>query len=81
MIEASAKARGYKYQYMTSGAGHDAGIVAAAKNSKGESIPVAMIFIPSKNGISHDREEFTKTSDIVKGTEVLADTLLRLLRE
>ncbi|MEI7611567.1 MAG: Zn-dependent hydrolase [Betaproteobacteria bacterium] len=81
MIEAAAIKRGYKYQYMTSGAGHDAGIVAAARNSRGESIPVAMIFIPSKNGISHDREEFTQTSDIVKGSEVLADTLLRLLKQ
>lgn len=80
LIEAAAKRRGYKYQYIVSGAGHDAAVVANQKNSAGEPVPVCMIFVPSKNGVSHDKDEFTKTSDIRKGTEVLADTISMLLK-
>ena len=43
-------------------------------------VPVPMIFIPCKNGISHAKEEFTKISDITKGAEVLANTIYSLVK-
>jgi N-carbamoyl-L-amino-acid hydrolase len=79
-IEKSSAALGYKYQYMPSGAGHDSAIVAKQKKSDGRTVPVAMIFIPCKNGISHAKEEFAKISDIRKGAEVLANTIYLLVK-
>lgn len=38
--------------------------------------PIAMIFIPSKDGISHSPKEFTAWSDVANGAEVLYRTLL-----
>jgi N-carbamoyl-L-amino-acid hydrolase len=38
--------------------------------------PIAMIFVPSKDGISHSPREFTPWSDIANGAEVLYRTLL-----
>ena len=64
---------------MASGAGHDAAIVAGHANSQGQSIPAGMIFIPSRQGISHDAAEFTDTKDLRKGAEVLANALRLLL--
>lgn len=57
-----------------SGAFHDSMLV-------GEFAPVAMIFVPSKNGISHSPEEWTNFADIAAGTDVLADTLIELANE
>lgn len=59
------------YKKMVSGAYHDSLLVA-------EFAPMAMIFVPSKNGISHHKDEFTEMSDIVQGAELLAHTLFDL---
>ena len=56
---------------MTSGAYHDSLFVA-------EFAPVGMIFVPSRNGISHNPEEFTAPEDIRLGVEVLTGTLIDL---
>ena len=56
---------------MTSGAGHDAGIIAAL-------CPTAMIFVPSVGGISHNVAEYTKPEDLEAGANVLLQTLLEL---
>jgi len=40
--------------------------------------PMAMIFVPSKDGISHSPKEFTSPEDIANGAEVLYRTLLLL---
>jgi N-carbamoyl-L-amino-acid hydrolase len=40
--------------------------------------PMAMIFVPSKDGISHSPKEFTSPEDIANGAEVLFRTLLLL---
>ena len=37
-----------------------------------------MIFVPSKDGISHHKAEFTKMADIACGAELLANTLFDL---
>ncbi|WP_263383347.1 M20 family metallo-hydrolase [Granulicella arctica] len=43
--------------------------------------PVAMIFIPCRNGVSHRPDEYASDADIVRGTKVLAATLGRLASE
>ncbi len=59
------------FQPMVSGAGHDAQIFA-------EHCPTSLIFVPSKNGISHSPLEFTKKEDLENGVEILTNLLHRL---
>ena len=40
--------------------------------------PMAMIFVPSREGISHSPKEFTSPEDVANGAEVLYRTLLLL---
>ncbi|HKK97587.1 MAG TPA: Zn-dependent hydrolase [Marivita sp.] len=54
-----------RWRSMPSGALHDATNVA-------ELMPVAMLFVPSINGISHAFEEDTAEADLVTGLRVLA---------
>lgn len=70
-IRQSCIKKGIKYEVMPSGAGHDAKEIAAK-------VPVGMIFVPSKNGISHSPEEFTEWEDIALGSQVLFDTIMSL---
>ncbi len=72
-IIASAKALGFSYRYMQSGAGHDSQEMA-------QIAPVGMIFIPSVGGISHSPKEFSKGTDIGNGANVLLQTLLTIDR-
>lgn len=55
---------------ITSGAGHDSGLVAAR-------CPTAMIFIPSKDGISHNPEEYSAPQEVEDGFKVLLGAVLR----
>lgn len=57
--------------YIPSGAGHDAMVL-------GLKIPVAMIFVRSKAGISHHPDEWTSLSDCVMGVRVLKAFLEKL---
>jgi len=43
--------------------------------------PIAMIFIPCRNGVSHRPDEYAKNADIVMGTCVLALAMARLASE
>ncbi|ANU13814.1 N-carbamoyl-L-amino acid hydrolase [Planococcus halocryophilus Or1] len=52
--------------YIPSGAGHDA-------MNLGRTIPVAMLFVRSKDGISHNPKEWSSLNDCVMGTHVLKD--------
>ncbi|MNI92473.1 Allantoate amidohydrolase [compost metagenome] len=56
---------------MVSGAFHDSMLV-------GRFAPIAMIFVPSKDGISHSPEEYTDYGDIALGTDILAEALLQM---
>ena len=42
--------------------------------------PMAMIFVPSKGGISHAPQEYTAPIDIANGVNVLLRTLLAIDR-
>ena len=61
----------HHWQVMPSGALHDATNVARL-------MPVAMLFVPSINGISHAFEEDTADADLVAGLQVLAGAVGRL---
>jgi N-carbamoyl-L-amino-acid hydrolase len=65
LAHASAAYAPGAHQYMPSGAGHDAQILA-------QIMPAAMLFVPSIGGISHDIAEDTAREDIVLGCRVLA---------
>lgn len=71
-IEASAKRLGFSHRRMTSGAGHDAQMIARIA-------PSAMIFVPSRGGISHNPREHTDDDQLLKGVEVLLDVVLQRL--
>lgn len=73
-IEDAAKARGLASKRMTSGAGHDAQMLARIA-------PTAMIFVPSIGGISHNPREMTHDTDLVAGANVLLDVTQRLASE
>jgi acetylornithine deacetylase/succinyl-diaminopimelate desuccinylase-like protein len=40
-----------------------------------------MLFLPSKDGISHHPDEWTDAADIYRGTQILLLTLLHLATE
>ena len=40
--------------------------------------PVAMIFIPCRNGVSHRPDEYSTPESIAQGTRILAKTLAAL---
>ncbi|KAI0112568.1 hypothetical protein GGR51DRAFT_46087 [Nemania sp. FL0031] len=58
---------------MSSGAGHDS--VYTSRHC-----PTSMIFVPSKNGVSHNPEEYTSPEDCAIGAEVLLQSVLRFDR-
>jgi len=70
-IAASAKELGYSHKKMPSGAGHDAQDMARIT-------PIGMIFVPSKNGISHSPLEYTSPGDMANGANVLFSTVLKI---
>jgi beta-ureidopropionase / N-carbamoyl-L-amino-acid hydrolase len=70
-IEVSAAAHGLRCRRMTSGAGHDAQMMARL-------CPAAMIFVPSAGGISHNPREHTDPMDLVAGANVLLDVVREL---
>jgi hydantoinase/carbamoylase family amidase len=59
---------------MPSGAGHDAQTMQSAW-------PSALIFVPSKGGISHAPEEFSAWPDIEKGANLLLNMIIKLACE
>ncbi|WP_158813082.1 Zn-dependent hydrolase [Methylocapsa sp. S129] len=74
LIEQAAHQRGLSAKRMTSGAGHDAQMMARL-------CPAAMIFVPSVDGISHNPREHTSPADLAAGANVLLDVVRRLAAE
>lgn len=73
LIAQHAQTLGYSCRSMTSGAGHDAQMMARL-------CPSAMIFVPSVKGISHNPAEHTEVTDLVAGGNVLLQTMLKLAK-
>ncbi|MEM7222436.1 MAG: M20 family metallo-hydrolase [Pseudomonadota bacterium] len=71
-IEAACQALGCGHTRMPSGAGHDAQILAQVT-------PAAMIFVPSRAGLSHNPAEATDPRHIALGARVLYLTLAGML--
>jgi beta-ureidopropionase / N-carbamoyl-L-amino-acid hydrolase len=70
-VEDAAKMLGFSHRRITSGAGHD----ACNLNTK---IPAAMVFVPCKDGISHNELEDATQADCAAGANVLMHTVLAL---
>ncbi|WP_395405783.1 Zn-dependent hydrolase (plasmid) [Arthrobacter sp. UC242_113] len=67
----AAKSVGADYRVLTSGASHDSQMINTI-------IPTGLLFVPSKNGLSHVPEEWTEASEIATGIDVLAATFFNL---
>jgi N-carbamoyl-L-amino-acid hydrolase len=68
-VRAAANAFGYPHREIVSGAGHDAIYVARVA-------PTAMIFIPCKDGISHNELESARPEHVEAGANVLLHAML-----
>jgi N-carbamoyl-L-amino-acid hydrolase len=71
LVARTAAKLGHSCRPMTSGAGHDAQMMARI-------CPTAMIFVPSVKGISHNPAEHTEPAHLAAGADVLLHTLLEL---
>jgi len=68
-VEGGAKELGYSYMSAVSGAGHDAVYMARLA-------PAGMIFVPCKDGISHNEIEDAKPEHLEAGCNVLLRAML-----
>jgi allantoate deiminase len=71
-LAAAAEEEGASYRHMPSGAGHDAMVIA-------HHAPAAMLFVPSRGGISHSPDEYTPPEQCELGARVLARAVRSLV--
>ena len=71
-LEAAAREEGATTVRMPSGAGHDAMVLA-------HHVPAAMLFVPSRGGLSHTPDEYSSESHCQLGADVLARTVRMLV--
>lgn len=69
-MEESAKESGYSYQMIHSGAGHDAQFAAYM-------LPTTMLFVQSKEGLSHCEDEYSKVEHCTEGATVMLGAVLK----
>jgi allantoate deiminase len=72
LLAREAAAEGAIARSMPSGAGHDAMVLA-------KHVPAAMLFVPSRAGISHSPDEYTSPEQCELGARVLARTVRALV--
>jgi N-carbamoyl-L-amino-acid hydrolase len=68
-VRRAAASSGYAARDIVSGAGHDAAYVSRVA-------PTAMIFVPCKDGVSHNEAEFTSKEQCAAGAQVLLQAVL-----
>lgn len=68
-VREAARVCGYSTRDMISGAGHDAAYVARVA-------PASMIFVPCKDGISHNEAEYSSKEQCAAGAQVLLQAVL-----
>jgi N-carbamoyl-L-amino-acid hydrolase len=73
-LEGICRAENINYKKMVSRAYHDSNFMARIA-------PIAMLFIPCRNGVSHRPDEYSTPEDIARGTQVLAMALAKLSSE
>lgn len=69
-LKAVCETNRLSYELLQSGAGHDAMHMTKLG-------PVGLIFIPSKDGVSHHPDEYTALGDILAGIDVLEAVVLK----
>jgi hydantoinase/carbamoylase family amidase len=74
LLARAAAAEGAIARSMPSGAGHDAMVLA-------KHVPAAMLFVPSRAGISHSPDEYTSPEQCELGGRVLARAVRTLVAE
>jgi allantoate deiminase len=72
LLRAAAEAEGATVREMPSGAGHDAMVLA-------KHVPAAMLFVPSRAGVSHSPDEYTTPEQCELGARVLSRAVARLV--
>jgi hydantoinase/carbamoylase family amidase len=72
LLEGGARAEGATTLRLPSGAGHDAMVLA-------HHVPAAMLFVPSRGGLSHTPDEFSSPEHCELGARVLARVVRRLV--
>lgn len=70
-MSAAADSSGIAYKVLTSGASHDSQMVNTI-------VPTGLLFVPSLEGLSHVPEEWTEATEVAKGVDILATTLMNL---
>jgi N-carbamoyl-L-amino-acid hydrolase len=76
-VREGARQMGFAAREIVSGAGHDAGYVSRVA-------PSAMVFVPCRDGISHNEAEYASPEHCAAGAQVLLQAVLgydRLLQE
>ena len=68
---ATAAQLGMPYRVLPSGASHDSQQINRV-------VPTGMIFVPSRDGVSHVPEEHTDIAELADGTRLLLATMIRL---
>jgi N-carbamoyl-L-amino-acid hydrolase len=63
---------GHPFQYIKTVAGHD------STNMK-DQVPTVMLFVPSRDGYSHNEKEFTTDNDMLVGVDMLTGVVRRLI--
>jgi N-carbamoyl-L-amino-acid hydrolase len=63
-VRKAAEDGGYSWREIVSGPGHDSCYTARV-------VPTSMIFIPCKDGLSHNEEEWTEPEQMAAGCDVL----------
>jgi N-carbamoyl-L-amino-acid hydrolase len=74
LVEQTAGELGHSVRRMPSGAGHDAQMLSRV-------CPTAMVFTPSRDGVSHNPAEYTSPADLQAGADVLLQVVLALAEE
>ncbi len=69
-VKESAQELEVSHQYIHSGAGHDAQFVAYM-------LPTTMIFVQSKEGLSHCEEEYSSVDHCTKGATIMLNAVLK----
>lgn len=69
-VKAAAEEAGIKHQYIHSGAGHDAQFASYM-------LPTTMIFVQSKDGLSHCEPEFSTPEHCTEGATVMLNAVLK----
>jgi beta-ureidopropionase / N-carbamoyl-L-amino-acid hydrolase len=70
-MRGAAEELGHDYHVMPSAAGHDARIMAFVTRA-------GLLFVPSRDGISHSPKEYTAPEDVLAGIEVMAEATRQL---